>query len=113
MSAVMTGGTPVMGLGQNGVAHGNDRNAQLVTTLGHQPLIATWGGRWQIDPVWHCGDAVAVSKNTDQSLDAIIVRSDIFIRDWPVYAPTVGRIRLEVIGSKSQRNPRPNIGTTP
>jgi hypothetical protein len=53
---------------------------------------------------------VVVAEDSDQLVDAIIVRSDVRVSDRPVVAQAIATLRPEILGAESKRDASPVIG---
>ena len=61
------------------------------------------------DAVGQMGQVLLDAGDPKVSIDAIVIRLDVLVGDWPVLAITVTTLRLEVIIRQPEREPAPDV----
>src|SRR5579862_5267481 len=102
-----------MVLGDDGQARRNAGYANLVAGPLDEDFGAARLGRRQKNAVGGAGNVFFRAKHPDVGLHLVVVRRHILVADGPVIAHAVVRTRLEVHGSKAQRDPAPVVGAPP
>jgi len=102
-------------LGHDRPMHRNERHAEPACCLLRQQFADSRFRRRQ----QHAGrgirrvlQSLVRTVHTDQAFDAVVVRRDLFVRDRPVAAQAIARVRFEIVGTIAKRDAAPVIGAS-
>src|SRR5207249_4918466 len=109
LSAVVTGLPSIDRLRRDRQSRRDAGDAQLVGRLLDEQLVAAWLGRRLEDAVGMIAQPLVASEQTDQTIDAVVVRLHVLVADRPIVAESIERLPLEVVGAEAQRDAAPVV----
>src|SRR5690606_28194753 len=112
LSAVVTLCTTAVRTRQNRQTRRYDRYPDFIRPLLDQEFVTTWFGRREEDAIWFVEDAFLTAEESDESVDAVVVRFDFVVRNGPVVALAVEGLATKVVWSEAQRYTTPVVCTS-
>ena len=112
LRAVVAGGTPVVGLGQDRQPRRNAKNIQVVAGLLDNRFGAAGLGRRQENSVGSAGNIFFRTEDSDIGFDLVVVGSNVVVTQGPVVAHAVMRADSEIHRSHAEGDASPVIGAS-